>query len=94
MPMPSGAGMLATNSPNRAAGAAHGQEMPPEAMDALICSIGREPRQRSTLYGTPPEGQVKASYGAAPLSPTIEPRAGKFARAGSSRAKTFQLTQA
>ena len=29
----------------------HGQEMPPEAMEALIRSLGRTPRQRTTLYG-------------------------------------------
>ena len=32
----------------RAAGAVHGQEMPPESMEALIRSLGREPRQRTT----------------------------------------------
>ncbi len=87
-------GTLMNESISRAAGSEHGQEMPPEAMDALIRSMGREPRQRSTLYGTPPREQVEASYGAPALTPTVEPRAGKFARAGSGRAKTFQLTQA
>ena len=38
----------------RAAGAEHGQEMPPEAMEALIRSLGRTPRQRTTSYGVPP----------------------------------------
>jgi FO synthase len=36
---------------SRAAGTRHGQEMPPEAMRALINSLGRTPRQRNTLYG-------------------------------------------
>ena len=87
-------GTLMNESISRAAGSQHGQEMPPQAMDELIRSIGRTPRQRSTLYGTPPEEQVLRSYNAAPLTKTLEPRAGKFARTGSTKAKTFQLTQA
>ena len=43
-------GTLMNESITRAAGATHGQEMPPEAMEALIRSIGREPWQRTTLY--------------------------------------------
>jgi FO synthase len=87
-------GTLMNESISRAAGSQHGQEMPPQAMDELIRSMGRTPRQRSTLYGTPPEEQVLRSYNAAPLTPTVEPRAGKYARTGSTKAKTFQLTQA
>jgi FO synthase len=47
-------GTLMNESITRAAGAAFGQEMPPEAMDALIRRVGRVPRQRTTLYGAPP----------------------------------------
>ena len=36
---------------SRAAGAAWGQEMPPERMEELIRANGRIPRQRTTLYG-------------------------------------------
>ncbi len=86
-------GTLMNESISRAAGSQHGQEMPPEAMDALIRSIGRTPRQRTTLYGTPPQSQVECSYGAAPLTKTVEPKAGKFARTGSGRARAIQLTQ-
>ncbi|MBM3733258.1 MAG: 7,8-didemethyl-8-hydroxy-5-deazariboflavin synthase subunit CofH [Acidimicrobiia bacterium] len=46
-------GTLMNESITRAAGAIFGQEMPPEAMDALIRRMGRAPRQRTTLYGTP-----------------------------------------
>ena len=42
-------GTLMNESITRAAGATHGQEMPPEAMEALIRSLGREPWQRTTL---------------------------------------------
>jgi FO synthase len=56
----------------RAAGAAHGEEMPPAAMERLIRSIGREPWQRTTLYQPTPAGRVAASFAAPPLSPPIE----------------------
>ncbi len=38
---------------SRAAGASHGQEMLPEELEQMIGSIGRTPRRRTTLYGTP-----------------------------------------
>ena len=44
-------GTLMNESITRAAGAVHGQEMPPEAMEDVIASLGRRPRQRTTLYG-------------------------------------------
>lgn len=43
-------GTLMNESISRAAGAAHGQEMSPREMEALIRAIGREPVQRTTLY--------------------------------------------
>jgi FO synthase len=64
-------GTLMNESISRAAGSEWGQEMPPEAMEELIRSAGRVPRQRTTTYGQPPEGQVRRSFGAAPLA---EPR--------------------
>ncbi len=51
------------------AGAAHGQELPPSRMDALICAAGRTPRQRTTLYGVPPPEQAARSRGDAALQP-------------------------
>ena len=50
---------------SRAAGASFGQEMPPEAMEELIRSLGRTPRQRTTLYGDAPAERRAASFGAA-----------------------------
>jgi FO synthase len=44
-------GTLMNESISRAAGAAHGQEMAPSMMEALIRSAGRTPRVRTTLYG-------------------------------------------
>jgi FO synthase len=43
-------GTLMNESISRAAGASHGQELPPEEMVRLITSIGRVPAQRTTLY--------------------------------------------
>ena len=86
-------GTLMNESISRAAGSQHGQEMAPQAMDELIRSMGRVPRQRSTLYGTPLPAQVAMSYNALPLTKTVEPRAGKYARTGSTKAKAFLLTQ-
>lgn len=67
-------GTLMNESISRAAGAGHGQEMPPEAMDAAILQIGRAPRQRTTLYGTPDPERVRASYGAPPLRDPVNPK--------------------
>jgi FO synthase len=39
--------------------------MPPESMEALIRSLGRTPRQRTTLYRDPPRRRIAASFGAA-----------------------------
>ena len=63
-------GTLMNESISRAAGAAHGQEMPPETMEETIRGIGRTPRLRTTLYGDAPAERHAAAFGAAPL---IEP---------------------
>ena len=66
-------GTLMNESISRSAGALFGQEMPPEKMEELIRSAGRVPRQRTTLYGVPPEERVRASFGAAPLAEPLNP---------------------
>lgn len=66
-------GTLMNESISRAAGAEHGQEMPPELMEETIRAAGRTPRQRTTLYGTPPVERVAASFGAAPLAEPLNP---------------------
>jgi FO synthase len=66
-------GTLMNESISRSAGAAFGQELPPERMEELIRSAGRVPWQRTTLYGEPPEERVRASFGAAPLSEPLNP---------------------
>jgi FO synthase len=68
-------GTLMNESITRAAGALHGQEMCPEAMERLIRSLGREPWQRTTLYEPAPAKRVAASFAAPPLASPIERRA-------------------
>ena len=60
-------GTLMNESITRAAGALHGEEMPPEAMEQAINSCGRRPRQRTTLYADAPAKRTAASFGAVPL---------------------------
>jgi FO synthase len=66
-------GTLMNESISRAAGASHGQEMPPERMEKAIRALGREPRQRTTLYGTPDPERRRHSYGAPPLVEPLNP---------------------
>jgi len=66
-------GTLMNESISRAAGAGHGQEAPPEVLEATIRALGRTPQQRSTLYGEPPGEQVARSFGAPPLAEPHNP---------------------
>ena len=63
-------GALMNESISRAAGAAHGQELMPEAMEHLVAGIGRTLRQRTTLYGDVPVERRRAARSAPPL---VEP---------------------
>ncbi|MFO1159214.1 MAG: 5-amino-6-(D-ribitylamino)uracil--L-tyrosine 4-hydroxyphenyl transferase CofH [Reyranellaceae bacterium] len=64
-------GTLMNESISRAAGTQHGQEFPPDAMEKLILSIGREPQQRDTLYRPVPEERRAASFVAEDLAPIV-----------------------
>ncbi len=66
-------GTLMNESISRSAGSEHGQELPPEAMEALIRASGRTPRQRTTLYEDAPAEQRAASFAAPPLAETLNP---------------------
>jgi FO synthase len=66
-------GTLMNESISRAAGAEFGQELAPEAMEALIRSAGRTPRQRTTLYGEVEPERTRASFGAPPLAEPWNP---------------------
>jgi FO synthase len=74
-------GTLMNESISRAAGAAHGQEMPPEEMERIIRSLGRAPMQRTSLYAPAPEDRQRASFGAAELTPLVLTPLKKYARA-------------
>ena len=74
-------GTLMNESISRAAGASFGQEMPPENMEALVRSLGRTPKQRTTLYRDPAPDRIATSFAAAPLSEPINTPARKYDRA-------------
>ena len=59
-------GTLMNESISRSAGAAFGQELPPERMERFIRSTGRAPRQA-------PEERVRASFGAPSLAEPLNP---------------------
>ncbi len=73
-------GTLMNESISRAAGAAFGQEFPPDQMENLIRSIGRKPAQRTTLYGLAPEDRQIASFHAPELEPIVLTPARKYER--------------
>jgi FO synthase len=49
-------------------------------MEELIRSLGRAPRQRTTLYGDAPAERRTASFAAAPLAEPINTPARKYER--------------
>jgi FO synthase len=55
-------GTLMDETITRSAGAVHGQEMTPQAMERIIGSLGRTPRQRNTVYGNVAEERYRASF--------------------------------
>ncbi|MSO77934.1 MAG: 7,8-didemethyl-8-hydroxy-5-deazariboflavin synthase subunit CofH [Alphaproteobacteria bacterium] len=79
-------GTLMNETITRAAGASHGQEMPPEAMEAMIRAAGRVPMQRTTAYGRPSAERVATSFGAAPLAEPINQPAKRYERGPGPRA--------
>ncbi|MDP7642756.1 MAG: 5-amino-6-(D-ribitylamino)uracil--L-tyrosine 4-hydroxyphenyl transferase CofH, partial [Alphaproteobacteria bacterium] len=64
-------GTLMNESITRSAGATWGQELAPAEMERLIAGIGREPRQRTTLYGAVPAEREAASRAAIALDPIV-----------------------
>lgn len=61
-------GTLMNESISRAAGAQHGQELPPAQMREWIRAAGRLPAQRDTLYRPVPIERQEAAEQAAPLT--------------------------
>eukprot|EP00887_Chlorella_sp_A99_P004818 scaffold4.g4818.t1 len=74
-------GSLMNESITRAAGAAHGQELPPAAMRRLIEAAGCVPRQRTTLYGATPAERAALALAPPPLLPVAHATAPPPARA-------------
>ena len=64
-------GTLMNESISRAAGNEHGEELPPEAMQALVYGVGRTPQQRNTLYGPVAEDRRRRSFSAPALTPIV-----------------------
>ncbi len=75
-------GTLMNESISRAAGTEHGQEFPPERMEALIRSIGRVPQQRTTDYRAVAQERVVASFDAPELAPVVQNKPRKRAAVG------------
>lgn len=73
-------GTLMNESISRAAGAAFGQELPPEEMERTIRFMGRNPRQRTTQYEAAPEERQIASFNAAELAPIVLTPVKKYER--------------
>jgi FO synthase len=73
-------GTLMNESISRAAGAAHGQELPPAEMERLIGAAGRTPRQRTTLYESVEPARMAAARHAPPLAEVVLPPARRRAR--------------
>jgi FO synthase len=64
-------GTLMDETITRSAGAVHGQEMTPARMESIIRSIGRLPRQRTTVYGEAPEERYATSFASRRDAPAI-----------------------
>ncbi len=73
-------GTLMNESITRAAGATHGQEMPPEELEMLIRDLGRTPRQRTTLYGIPPDERRRLSFNAPAITEPVNTPAREYLR--------------
>jgi FO synthase len=65
-------GTLMNESISFAAGNQHGQELAPAEMEALIRRPGREPVQRTTLYGMAPDERRETAALARPLMPVVQ----------------------
>jgi FO synthase len=61
-------GVLMNESISRAAGASHGQELNPLAIERIAAGCGRPARQRTTLYGDPHPDQLRKSFAARALA--------------------------
>ena len=73
-------GTLMNESITRAAGARHGQEWPLVSMQAFVRGLGRQPRQRTSLYAAVPMQRTRCALDAPPLLVPVDDPAGARAR--------------
>ena len=73
-------GTLMNETITRAAGASHGQEWTVDSMEAEIRELGREPRQRNTVYQPVSDERREAARNAAPLVEVTNTPARKYER--------------
>lgn len=73
-------GTLMNESITRAAGATHGQELAPDAMEVLARGLGRVPEQRTTAYVAAPGERHAAALNAAPLAEVVNQPARRYER--------------
>ncbi len=73
-------GTLMNESISRAAGTLHGQETSSEEMRRIIRTLNRNPRQRSTVYGSVSEERERAGINAEELTEIINTPAKKYER--------------
>jgi FO synthase len=86
-------GTLMNESISRAAGASHGQELEPVAMEALVASVGREAAQRTTLYAAATTERHRAGREAAALAPVIQTPARRVANVGAAGSTPRKVLQ-
>ncbi len=90
-------GTLMNETITRSAGAAYGQEMPPENLEDIIHAMGRRPRQRNTLYGDVSPERHATSFNAPDLLPSVNPpirETPKISRKPKSAPQTYAKTVA
>ena len=73
-------GTLMNESITRAAGGEFGQELPPAQMEEIICSLGRVPFQRTTLYQPVSAERRQAALHAGELQPIVLAPSKRYAR--------------
>ncbi|MEZ5570096.1 MAG: hypothetical protein R3E54_17455, partial [Halioglobus sp.] len=83
-------GSLMNESITRAAGSGHGQEWAPADIEALVLSLSRVPRMRTTLYADAPVERRQAALSAAPVTDVSNAPAGKRQRSKLAAAPTGQ----
>jgi FO synthase len=80
-------GTLMNESITRAAGGEHGQEFPPEQIEALIASLDRVPLQRTTLYRPATTERRQAAFNAPALQPIVLTPSKRYNRNRASQAR-------